>query len=140
MAKACHAALGSVKGMGGATAMAGTLFNMKLSVTRSQASVDFSVISASGTIRVYDRQDGDVDTRQAEYEEQKEAFEIIPVATLNRYAGLWVIARNGEIVASDSDLNKMTAQYFRRAGDIAVYITRIGGESEDYIGSPIEED
>jgi hypothetical protein len=138
MAKAYHAALGSVEGMGGA--MAGTSVNMKFSVTRSQAQVDFSVISASGTIRVYCG-GRDIDTRQAEYNAQKAAFEAIPASKLSRYADMWVISLNGEIVANNMDLNRMTAQYFRRAGDIAVYITRIGGaHEEDYIDSPIEED
>lgn len=75
-----------------------------------------------------------------EYHEQQEYFNQIPTHRLHQYAEKWVIARNGEIVASDQDLNTMTGKYFRDAGDVAVYITRIGGEPEDFIGSPIEED
>jgi hypothetical protein len=137
MFKAHHAALGSSKLMG--SAIVGASLNARYAITGTpNRHYEISVISASGTIRFYAQQD--TDTRHAEYSEQKEAFEAIPAHRLSRYADMWVIARNGEIVASNSDLNKMTAQYFRRAGDIAVYITRIGGEPEDYIDSPIEED
>ena len=61
-----------------------------------------------------------------EFDQQKQAFQRIPVEELERYKNQFVVSLNGRVVDHDEDLSTLTNRFFAGSGDIAVYITRIG--------------
>jgi hypothetical protein len=73
---------------------------------------------------------------EIEFWQQKQAFLALPSAMLAAYTGEFVIVRNGQILDHDRSLPALTSRFFRQVGDMAVYISRIGGESELRIDTP----
>ena len=73
-----------------------------------------------------------VEPQEREFEREKQAFLAnLPPEILARYAGQFVAARGGQIVDSDPDLSVLTTRFFRRHGNVSVYITRIGDGQDD---------
>jgi hypothetical protein len=67
-----------------------------------------------------------------EFERQRDAFLAIPEADLLRFAGEFVLSRDGRIVDHDRDLVALTS----RSGTAPVYITRAGEDLEMGIDTP----
>ncbi len=67
-----------------------------------------------------------------EFERQRNAFLTIPKADLFRYAGEFVLSRDGQVVDHDRDLIALTS----RSGTAPVYITRVGEDLEMGIATP----
>jgi hypothetical protein len=63
---------------------------------------------------------------------QRDAFLAIPKADLLRYAGEFVLTRDGRVVDHDRDLVALTS----RSGTAPVYITRVGEDIEVGIDTP----
>lgn len=72
----------------------------------------------------------------AEFDQQKAAFNEIPPLVLMPYNGLFVASFNGEIVDSDPNLPSLTNRFFSQYGDVPVYITRVGGRKRVLFRTP----
>lgn len=86
----------------------------------------------AGTGLEYDPHDED----DVEFEQQRLAFRMIPSAHLVRYAGEFVLSRDGQIVDHDVDLAALTRRSMETLGDIPVYIEKVGEEFEIRIDTP----
>lgn len=78
----------------------------------------------------------DLPPEEREFEEQKSAFEQIPSLLLEPCRGQFVIAHNGRILDSDTDLTTLTRRFFGQHGDMEVYITRVGMAERESIDTP----
>jgi|SRR6185295_16922828 len=70
------------------------------------------------------------------FELQKTAFEAIPPLLLCQYFGKWVVSKDGQIVDSDKDLQKLSGRFFGVNGRVDVYICRVGIEEPTLIRTP----
>lgn len=77
-----------------------------------------------------------IDSRPDAFETQKAAFLAIPPLMLVPYAGHWVVSRNGEIVDSDSDLQRLSGRFFGANGKVDVYICQVGNDEPALIRTP----
>ena len=77
-----------------------------------------------------------VSAEELEFWLQKEAFLATPAEDLARYAGEFVLARDGRIEDHDRALSELTRRSVENFGDVPVYITYIGGELEFRIDTP----
>lgn len=79
----------------------------------------------------------DLTPAEREYREQKEAFENIPPLLLREYLGRFVIAHNGQILDSDTNLTTLTRRFFGgRDRNKPVFIAPVGIEEEESIETP----
>lgn len=73
------------------------------------------------------------------FNEQKRFFEAIPPLLLEEYRGRFVASRNGEIVDSDDDFVNLTHRFFQNAGNVPVYMTKIGEDEGIFIETPFSD-
>ncbi len=73
---------------------------------------------------------------EREFEEQKKLFEQIPPLLLEPYRGQFVVSKDGQVVASDEDFQKLAVRFFTAFGDVPAYITKIGEDSGIFIDTP----
>lgn len=74
-----------------------------------------------------------------EFNEQKKLFETIPPLLLEEYRGQFIASRDGRIVDSDDDFVNLTHRFFQNAGDVPVYITKIGEDEGIFIETPFSD-
>jgi hypothetical protein len=76
---------------------------------------------------------------EREFEEQKRLFQRNLPLLLEQYRGQFVASRNGDIVDSDEDFVTLTHRFFQNAGDVPVYITKIGEDEGIFIETPFSD-
>lgn len=79
---------------------------------------------------------GPVSPTELEFWLERQAFDMIPRGQLTQYEGRFVASRGGQIVDSDTALERLTERFFGRFGDVPVYMTRIGQEPDIRIDTP----
>jgi hypothetical protein len=70
------------------------------------------------------------------FEIQKAQFRQIPPLSLAPYSGKWVVSKDGAIVDSDDDLQRLSGRFFGMHGDVDVYIAKIGNQAAAFIRTP----
>jgi hypothetical protein len=70
------------------------------------------------------------------FEQQKAAFLQIPPLIRAEYSGKWVISKDGKIVDSDSDLQRLSKRFFDAHGDVDVYIAKVNQRAPYRIRTP----
>jgi hypothetical protein len=73
------------------------------------------------------------------FNEQKKLFEAIPPLLLEQYRGQFVASRDGQIVDSDEDFVNLTYRFFQNAGDVPVYMTKIGEDEGVFVETPFSD-
>ena len=71
-----------------------------------------------------------------EFERQRAAFLAIPKAELRRYAGEFVLSKDGAIVDHDPTMGELTRRSVERFGSAPVYFTKVGEDVEVRIDTP----
>jgi hypothetical protein len=93
----------------------------------------------SGWINLLIPQEQQLTDSDREFNEQKRLFETIPPLLLEQYRGQFVASRDGMVVDSDDDFVTLTHRFFQDAGDVPVYITKIGHDDGIFIETPFSD-
>lgn len=72
-----------------------------------------------------------LESQELAFEREKLAFQTIPPNILARHVGNFVAVRAGQILDADPDLPTLMTRFFRKYGEGAAYITRIGDDQDD---------
>lgn len=123
----------------------GALWNIGVPVGRSETTLSVSAVTGGSktTLSVNEPVPATpgaqpLPPREREFWLERAHFQMIPNAELVEYEGRYVASRGGRIVESDSSLEGLADRFFKRYGDVPVYMTKVGHEEEERIDTPFE--